>query len=394
MLARLLHQVGITATIFEGELSPDYRSQGGSLDLHEGTGLEAIREAGLFDSFLKHARYDSQALAVLDKHAKTWFSFGSSRPVFSKPEIDRADLRRILYESLPDETILWGHRLQRVDGHTLIFEHTSISGFDLIIGADGAFSKVRPALTSIKPLYSGVGGYQLKIPEAENKAPDVYKLVNRGTVFAFDQGKELGLQQLGNGGITVNYWQVRVEDWQDTCNVNISDSNSVRQAILDELQDWDSTLQNAVTTATGACQARSLFMLPVGTKWQHKRGMTLIGDAAHLMLHCAGEGVNLALHDARMLSEAIIAALNEDGGSDTLDRHVARFEVDMFKRATKAQEMTDKMRIASFFTPGAPRTSLPSWILARAKYDVHPWLYPLAFIWFHLFYFVYKLFHY
>lgn len=389
MLARLLHQANIPVTIFEGESTPDDRSQGGSLDLHENTGLAAIRDAGLWNQFIKNARYDSQALALLDKNAHTWFSLGSSRPVMSKPEIDRIHLRRILYESLPKDTIRWGHRLQRIDQDTLIFEDTTISGFDLIVGADGAWSKVRPTVTSITPVYSGVGGHQLKIPDAETTAPEVYKLVNKGTVFTFDHGTELGLQQLGDGGITVNFWKVRDEHWREACKYDVTSNEAAREAILADMPGWHATLREAVTKATAACQARSLYMLPVGTRWQHKKGVTLIGDAAHLMLHCAGEGVNLAFQDARMLARAIIRASKEGEGS--LDRHVVKFEEDMFARAAKAQEMTDQMRIASFFTPDAPRGSLPGWILARAKYDVHFLVYPLAFAWFHVFYFFYKM---
>jgi 2-polyprenyl-6-methoxyphenol hydroxylase-like FAD-dependent oxidoreductase len=294
-----------------------------------------------------------------------------------------------LYESLPEGTIRWGHRLKRVEDATLIFEHTAMSGFDVIVGADGAWSKVRPAVTPVTPVYSGVGGHQLKIPDAQATAPDVHRLINKGTVFAFDTGTELGLQQLGDGGITVNYWTVRDEDWRETCGYDANNDGTVRQAISDDISNWDTTLRDAVAKATAACQARSLYMLPVGTTWQHKKGVTLMGDAAHLMLHCAGEGVNLALQDARMLAKAIVQASAHGG----LDGKIAEFEREMFKRATKAQHMTDKMRIASFFTPGAPRESLPQWILARAKYDVHPLVYPLAAAWFHIFYFFYKLGH-
>ena len=74
LLARLLHLAGIPTTVYEGEASPNYRSQGGSLDLHTNTGLAALREAGLWDEFQKHARYDGQYMAIVDKNLKYYLA--------------------------------------------------------------------------------------------------------------------------------------------------------------------------------------------------------------------------------------------------------------------------------------------------------------------------------
>ncbi|UNI16142.1 hypothetical protein JDV02_002608 [Purpureocillium takamizusanense] len=51
MLARMLHRGGVHVTVFEGEASPDFLGQGGTLDLHTKTGMAAMRAAGLFDEF-------------------------------------------------------------------------------------------------------------------------------------------------------------------------------------------------------------------------------------------------------------------------------------------------------------------------------------------------------
>lgn len=58
MLGRILHRAGISCTVFEGEASLDFRSQGGTLDLHDESGIAAMKKAGLYDEFLKHARFD------------------------------------------------------------------------------------------------------------------------------------------------------------------------------------------------------------------------------------------------------------------------------------------------------------------------------------------------
>jgi 2-polyprenyl-6-methoxyphenol hydroxylase-like FAD-dependent oxidoreductase len=66
-LASILQKHGIRATVFESEASASSRSQGGSLDLHNESGLEALRVAGLFDDFMKYARYEGQQMRVIDK---------------------------------------------------------------------------------------------------------------------------------------------------------------------------------------------------------------------------------------------------------------------------------------------------------------------------------------
>ena len=148
----LLNEPGIDVTIFEGEKDRSVRAQGGTLDLHTGTGQQALKEAGLYEEFLKCARFDGEALAVVDKTKAAVLKLaGSSKTTsWGRPEIDRTELRRILIESLPEGIIRWGKRLRSVDAEdlTLQFDDGTEKGFDLLVGADGAWSKVRPLLSS------------------------------------------------------------------------------------------------------------------------------------------------------------------------------------------------------------------------------------------------------
>lgn len=175
-LARLLQASdqhdNIEVAIFEGEGSLNFRSQGGTLDLHVKTGQAALRAGGLFDEFLKYARYDGEAMKFADKNLLVYVSQGQSKPGKSstgRPEIDRPKLRQILYDSLSPGTVKWNRKLQRVEegpsGLTLHFaDGSTASNFDLLVGADGAWSHVRPLLSSAKPFYSGIAGHAFSIP--------------------------------------------------------------------------------------------------------------------------------------------------------------------------------------------------------------------------------------
>ncbi|KAI6989965.1 hypothetical protein D0859_10898 [Hortaea werneckii] len=424
MLARLLthSQPKIEVTIFEGESSLDFRSQGGTLDLHASTGQRALKAAGLFDEFLKYARYDGEALKICDKDLLCYItqegnSNAKASSFSNRPEIDRPQLRKILFESLPEGTVQWNRKLKSISTNdsrqTLHFaDGTTATGFDLIVGADGAWSRFRPILTNERPFFSGIAGYSLVIPQAQKHNPKLFDLVNRGSVFAFSDGKGLTAQYMSDGSLNVGVWSVRAETMAgegrnktDThYDVQVAEV-PLKSRLRQQYRDWHPSLQAFIQEADEEKMVpRDLFMLPIGHRWEHRPGVTLIGDAAHLMGPWAGEGVNLALEDALKLSEAIISSSTADDLSDkkesssnpnpTIDQHIQAFEQEMFVRATQTQRMTWNMMEAMFLTPGAPRTSIERYVLTAVlggiSSGIGSWLAgwvlaPVVYTWFYFF---------
>ena len=387
MLARLLQTRNILCTIFEAETSIDYRSQGGTLDLRTNTGLTAIREAGLWDTFQKFARYDGESMLVTDKNLTTWMRRSPGKPgqkqkLQEAPEIDRSDLRKMLLESVPEESIRWGMKLTRVQetaaGHELHFANGEVERrYDLIVGCDGAFSKTRSLLASEKPFYTGLSGWTMQIVNAEITAPNVDKLVNRGSVFAYSDGKSLTIQQLSSGNIWVSTYGAYKEDYVFTCGFDPKNIENVKTLLTKELDDWAPELMEAVEKAQGDATWRSLYMLPVGFTWPHKKGVTLLGDAAHLMTPFSGIGVNTAFYDAMLLAEQIVD-FTKSTQPESLDDHVVAYETKMFEHAHKAQKHTEGSMNDMLFTPGAPRTSIESWILRHMNADLPAWSHPFS----------------
>ncbi|KAF8437013.1 hypothetical protein BGX38DRAFT_1274233 [Terfezia claveryi] len=79
---------------------------------------------------------------------------------------------------------------------------------------------------------------------------------------------------------------------------------------------------------------RRLDNLPIGITWEHRGGLTLLGDAAHLMAPFGGfEGVNSAIQDALELADAIIHALKLGKGLDGILGEIALYEEVMFARS-------------------------------------------------------------
>ena len=354
-LANLLLRASIPFQLFERDGSRTDRSQGGTLDLHSETGLQALKEAGLMNSFMKYARYEGEDFIIADKHGKSYMSVVSGdEGNAERPEIDRRQLRQVLLENIPKESIRWGSRLRgislRTGKPTLQFDHGDEAGFDLIVGADGAWSKVRPYLTHVNPQYVGFGGADFLIYDGVEEYPHLAKWVGRGSHFAFGDGKGLYNQRNGDGSIWVYAWTLRDEDWMQKTTYDLNDLEAVKAYFLKTYGDWKEEYKELISKAD-RYDRRNLYQLPQGHRWETKDGVTAIGDAAHVMSPCAGEGVNIAMDDALRLSRAIIAARHNQG--EGMAEGLRSFEKDMFERADRLKEQTT-LNATGMFHPDAP----------------------------------------
>ena len=400
ILARLLQPLKVDLTIFESEASLNFRAQGGTLDLHEDKGIYALRKANLYNDFLHLARFDGDALAVCDKNMLRYLDLKSAKEsswfAQGKPEIDRAALRKLLYDCLPEGVIRWGHKLKSVDASTLDlhFENGMVTGgYDLVIGADGAWSKVRPLLTPVQPYFSGAGGHNLIIPNAKEKFPDLAKFINRGSVFAFSDGSTIMGQQMGDESIYVSIWSIRGENWMKEAGYNVSDSKAVKKALTEEYKNWDGRLVKLIQAADPeSVTPRSLFMLPVGMRWESRPEITLLGDAAHLMTPFIGEGVNAAMRDAVGLAEAIDLAIRDGGGKSALGGRIREYENEMFARVTPIQAKTEDM-MHLMFAEGAPRTVIEKWSIRAMKEEMNAFLFILFRLYVYIHFFFFKVFY-
>lgn len=347
-LARLLHisDTPLSVTIFEKDASPTARQQvGGTLDLHNDTGLAAVHAAGLHGEFEKYARYDGEALVIADKNGtRVIDKGGGSREKtheWSRPEIDREKLKEVLLASVPPDVVRWGWKLRAVsEGGMLEFEGRERQGpFDLVVGADGAWSKVRAVLTDAKPAYSGICGFELRLSKPNEECPKVSAMVGRGSYFAFSDGKALMAQRMGDESIKLGCWMT--EDVSYPHDVIAQHGlEGAKAEIVRKYSDWAPQLLELVKcSGAGYVIPWTLYELPVGHVWQHKKGYTLIGDAAALMTPFAGQGVNKAMKDALELSAAICDS-QEKGGEGDLDAEVALYEKHMFPRVAKVQAVT------------------------------------------------------
>ncbi|MEU6559936.1 FAD-dependent oxidoreductase [Nocardia nova] len=329
--ARILQRHGMAVTVYDRDTGPQARDQGGTVDLHADNGQLALKEAGLLEEFFASARPEGQQMRRFDPSGALVSDEIPDEEELFKPEIDRGRLRDLLLDSLAPGTVRWGRGLDRISGpasgpRRLHFTDGSTADTDLVIGADGAFSRVRSAVSDAVPGYIGVGFLEARFDDADNRHPEIAELVGRGSAAAADGERGLFAQR-SSGHIRVYAIQRVPVDWIGRAGLTIADTAGIRARVLDSYSGWAPRLRQLITANDGAYIDRPIFALPVPHTWEHDPSVTLLGDAAHLMPPL-GVGVNYAMLDASELAVAL-------ADSSTVDDAIRAYESTMLPRAVE-----------------------------------------------------------
>ena len=198
----------------------------------------------------------------------------------ANPEVERGALRRLLIDALPAHVIAWGRKLAQAlplggGRHRLVFGDGASVTADLLVGADGAWSRVRPLLSTATPRYAGTAFIETHLFREHGRHRDCAGTIGSGTLMAVAPGRAILAHRHANGRLQTYIALNKPEDW--IAALDVGRGPAALQAVAAEFAGWAPRLLDLASHSDTVPLARLIHALPVAHRWERRSGVTLMG---------------------------------------------------------------------------------------------------------------------
>jgi 2-polyprenyl-6-methoxyphenol hydroxylase-like FAD-dependent oxidoreductase len=354
-LAHGLLASGLNVRVFERDRTPVDRLQGYRLHI-SATGNQALKAClppENFRRYIQASAIANTAVTFLDSNLNRLLQIDVPPVDRDSPEserpISRISLRRILLEGLEDvvafDKTFVAYEAASDAKVCVRFKDGSTASGDIVVGADGASSRVRAQLLpQARRLDTGIIVLSGKFPLDDKARRETPAPVFRGPTliigpsgcFLFASAVEYppdALRTYDRDEYAMWGFSAPRDLIASDIDVATLSGNEIKDLALAQMEGWDPTLRQLVERADPATmtsfEAKSAE--PVGP-WK-TGAVTLLGDALHNMTPFRGMGANMALRDAAALSEALIGVTQ--GRKNRTDA-IAAYECEMIEQGFAA----------------------------------------------------------
>jgi 2-polyprenyl-6-methoxyphenol hydroxylase-like FAD-dependent oxidoreductase len=300
-LAIALRRAGITCELIE--LTHDWTVPGVGIAL-QGAALRALRSVGLLDACVKRGFGYSHFIAC---DAQGNITGRVDMPLLNGPDypatigIMRQELHNLLKESMAAAGVhvRLGLTVQALSQNeaavAVTFSDSSHGNYDLVVGADGAFSKVRELTFSpdATPQYTGQAVWRITVPRpSEVRA--------RHSFFG----------KLNKSGFNpVSQTQMYIYIVQNLPEFARLTDDELPKVMYQQLAEFGGLLGRARDSVRDVSDIvyRPIHSQILPPPW-HRGRVMLIGDAAHTTTPHLASGAGIAVEDSIVLAEELAAA--------------------------------------------------------------------------------------
>ncbi len=320
-LAHGLRQAGIPVTVYERAHTRTEWLQGYRIHInpHGSTALHACLPEQNWKAFVDSVSDTGDGFAFVTEQLRDllvldrdFVAVGGTDPARQHHGVSRLILREVLLTGLAG-AVEFGRTFERyevgADGRvTAHFADGSSATGDLLVGADGANSRVRAQLLphAADRIDTGVvaiaGKHWLSGTPGDRLPRQLTARVN--SVIPAGRGSLFTAVWAGDGAYTLWGYADGAAQFPPTRGLS---GRELQRLVLDRIGGWHPGFQQLIAGSdadtVNALRIRSAT--PVGP-WQ-TGPVTLLGDAIHNMTPMGGIGANTALRDADLLRRALVA---------------------------------------------------------------------------------------